>query len=314
MREAAPPPSTAVQLVAGALAGGLARVAVAPLDVVKIRLQVQVEPLRSGLGKYTGLRQACLLIAREEGLAGLWRGTAPALLLWVPYTALQFAALARINAACTAAGVAPDQPPASFVNGGAAAAAATLATYPLDLLRTVMAAQGVPAVYPTVWAAARGTVAAHGAGGLFAGLSFTMLEIVPYAALQFGSYAALKTALAARPGAPPGGAEALGATDRFAAGLLAGSAAKLAFHPLDVAKKRLQIAGLARSPAYGARVPRGAYRGILGALGRLVRQEGVAGLYKGLLPNLLKAAPASGITFAVYEGTLALAAHLQREQ
>ena len=59
---------------------------------------MQLEPTRSGLGKYTGLRQAVALIAKEEGLRGLWRGTAPALLLWVPYTAIQFAALARFNA------------------------------------------------------------------------------------------------------------------------------------------------------------------------------------------------------------------------
>lgn len=59
---------------------------------------MQLEPTRSGLGKYTGLRQAAALIAKEEGLRGLWRGTAPALLLWVPYTAIQFAALARFNA------------------------------------------------------------------------------------------------------------------------------------------------------------------------------------------------------------------------
>jgi solute carrier family 25 thiamine pyrophosphate transporter 19 len=117
-----------VQALAGALAGGVARCFVAPLDVIKIRLQarialrnaqpptclappaltwhlaphappqVQIEPTRSGLGKYTGLRQACALIVKEEGVRGLWRGTAPALLLWVPYTAIQFAALARFNA------------------------------------------------------------------------------------------------------------------------------------------------------------------------------------------------------------------------
>jgi solute carrier family 25 thiamine pyrophosphate transporter 19 len=44
----------------------------------------------------------------------------------------------------------------------------------LDLLRTVMAAQGVPPVYPSVAAAARGTVRQRGVGGLFAGLSFTV--------------------------------------------------------------------------------------------------------------------------------------------
>ena len=33
----------------------------------------------------------------------------------------------------------------------------------------------------------------------------------------------------------------------------------------------------------------------------IAQVEGVAALYKGLVPTLLKVAPASGITFAVYE-------------
>lgn len=42
--------------MAGAFAGGVSRVVVAPLDVVKIRMQVQVEPV-SGMsgGKYRGI-------------------------------------------------------------------------------------------------------------------------------------------------------------------------------------------------------------------------------------------------------------------
>jgi len=239
--------------------------------------------------------------------------------------------------------VEPHRPPASFAGGASAAAVATLCTYPLDLLRTVMAAQGVPPVYPSVAAAARGTVRQRGVGGLFAGLSFTariagclrlwcfpltrslvclspqLLEIIPYAALQFGSYEALKSALLARRAADASGAgsagaapPALGALDKFVAGVAAGSAAKLALHPLDVAKKRLQVAGLARSAAYGAPVQVGAYRGIVAALAAVARAEGVAGLYKGLLPNVLKAAPASGITFVVYEGIVTLAASMQQ--
>lgn len=40
----------------------------------------------------------------------------------------------------------------------------------------------------------------------------------------------------------------------FTCGLAAGLLAKLASHPLDVAKKRFQVAGLPRSLRYGARV------------------------------------------------------------
>lgn len=45
--------------------------------------------------------------------------------------------------------------------------------------------------------AARGIVAAHGVAGLYRGLSITLLEIVPYAALQFGVYDALTAAVVA---------------------------------------------------------------------------------------------------------------------
>jgi hypothetical protein len=51
----------------------------------------------------------------------------------------------------------------------------------------------------------------------------------------------------------------------FCCGLVAGLMAKLATHPLDVAKKRFQVAGLQRSLRYGARVDmvRPACKGLL---------------------------------------------------
>jgi len=165
-----------------------------------------------------------------------------------------------------------------------------------------MAAQGVPAVYPTLASALRGTLRERGARGLLAGLGLTLTEIIPYAGLQFGSYEALKAGLLARRGR---GEAPLAAWERFGCGLLAGCAAKLALHPLDVAKKRMQVQGLARAASYGASVRAGAYRGAVHCLLSLARAEGAAGLYKGLLPNLLKAAPASGITFVAYEAITA---------
>lgn len=58
----------ATHALAGGLAGASARLIVGPLDVVKIRMQVQLEPVARGLNsKYTGLRQALLSILKEEG-------------------------------------------------------------------------------------------------------------------------------------------------------------------------------------------------------------------------------------------------------
>jgi solute carrier family 25 (mitochondrial thiamine pyrophosphate transporter), member 19 len=222
----------------------------------------------------------------------------------------------------------PDQPPASFLCGAGAAAVATTVTYPLDLLRTLMAAQGVPPAYPTMGAAVRGTLATRGPAGLVAGLGVTLAEIIPYAGLQFGTYAALKQAVAharakRQAGRVPSNsdgssAEGLTSWEKFMCGVLAGSASKLALHPADVVKKRLQVMGLRRHASYGASLALGSYTGAMQCLGAIARTEGIHGLYKGVVPNILKAAPASGITFVVYEGLLTAykatrAAHEEQE-
>jgi len=67
----------ALDATAGALAGCVARFVVGPLDVIKIRFQVQLEPIARAAGgvsqlgvasKYTGLKQALVTIVREEGI------------------------------------------------------------------------------------------------------------------------------------------------------------------------------------------------------------------------------------------------------
>ena len=62
---------------AGAIAGCISRFVVGPLDVLKIRFQVQIEPIAESCSavlpgqltsKYTGMRQALVTIFKEEGV------------------------------------------------------------------------------------------------------------------------------------------------------------------------------------------------------------------------------------------------------
>ncbi|KXJ12031.1 Mitochondrial thiamine pyrophosphate carrier [Exaiptasia diaphana] len=76
--------------ICGSIAGALTRVIAQPLDVVKIRFQLQVEPTYSGTshkptGKYTGVGQAFKLVYKEEGVPALWKGHVPAQILSIAY-------------------------------------------------------------------------------------------------------------------------------------------------------------------------------------------------------------------------------------
>jgi len=72
---------------------------------------------------------------------------------------------------------------------------------------------------------------------------------------------------------------------------------------MDLHFSLLQIEGLQRHPRYGARVEHRAYRNMFDAMQRIMRLEGWAGLYKGIIPSTVKAAPAGAVTFVAYELT-----------
>jgi solute carrier family 25 citrate transporter 1 len=76
-------------LLIGGLSGGMGPLVNNPLDVVKTRLQKQiVHPGKEP--KYTGLSQACVVIAKEEGVLALWKGITPRLLRIMPGQAITF--------------------------------------------------------------------------------------------------------------------------------------------------------------------------------------------------------------------------------
>jgi len=286
-----------VDAVAGAFAGCISRLVVQPLDVIKIRLQVQVESSMMSQ-KYSSARQAFSSIIREEGLKGLWRGTVPAQMLSIPYCAVQFATLRVVRDVCANLKVdeTKNKQLISFGSGAAAGVVATFASYPFDYLRTVLAAQGEPAVFRTTWDAALHTLETRGIRGLYAGVAPTFLEIVPYAALQFGVYDLLRERWDSLQ------ISGNQATKSFVCGLAAGILAKAATHPLDVLKKRYQVAGLPRSLRYGRRVSQNVSRlSLVQYAATMYRHEGIRGFYRGLNPSLLKAAPSAAVTLTAFE-------------
>ena len=85
----------------------------------------------------------------SSGMQGLWRGTLPGQLLTIPYTAVQFVTLQQVRHFAHESGISDSMggKSLSFVSGAMAGAAATIASYPFDILRTTLAAQGEPKVH-----------------------------------------------------------------------------------------------------------------------------------------------------------------------
>ena len=106
-------------------------------------------------------------------------------------------------------------------------------------------------------------------------------------------------------------------------GALSGVISKTAVYPLDMVRKRLQIQGSEQQKSIMGSTGSGASFGSAAAkapttmwrcMVHIVRQEGYLALYKGLLPGILKAAPASAVTFLVFSQTGALIERTRRPQ
>ncbi|KAL1794770.1 hypothetical protein ACET3X_006586 [Alternaria dauci] len=277
-------------VVAGAVAGLVSRFVIAPLDVIKIRLQLQIHSLSDPLSVqhvqgpvYKGTLGTLKQILREEGVTGLWKGNIPAELMYLTYGSAQFSAYNSVT---------------NFISGASAGAAATTATYPLDLLRTRFAAQGKDRVYTSIIASVKHIAQHEGPRGFFRGLGAGVSQIVPYMGLFFASYESLKPITASSPMPLP-----LGSSDAVA-GVIASVLSKTAVYPLDTTRKRLQVQGPMRDRYVHRNIP--TYNGVISTIAHIWKHEGRRGMYRGLTVSLLKAAPASAVTMWTYERAMGL--------
>jgi hypothetical protein len=56
------------------------------------------------------------------------------------------------------------------------------------------------------------------------------------------------------------------------------------------------------------------YKGVADVLRKTLAREGVGGLYKGLVPNVLRVMPQSALTFLVYETVMRQLQNMSKEK
>uniref|UniRef100_A0A182WI34 Mitochondrial thiamine pyrophosphate carrier n=1 Tax=Anopheles minimus TaxID=112268 RepID=A0A182WI34_9DIPT len=291
--------------LAGGLTGCITRFICQPLDVLKIRLQLQVEPIKAGSSrsKYRSIAQTVACIYREEGLLAFWKGHNPAQVLSLVYGVAQFSFYERFNR------ILRDLPlldghdqTRQFLCGACSGSFAALTIMPLDVIRTRLVSQDPGRGYRNALQGLGEIYRHEGIRGLYRGVGPAMLQIAPLAGGQFMFYNLFGTIVKRLEGLP---AEAqLPSGELFVCGGLAGFCTKLLVYPLDLTKKRLQIQGFAQSrQTFGQHF---VCRHMIHCLVQVGRGEGLRGLYKGLLPSLLKAGCTSAFYFTIYDTLLLL--------
>jgi len=295
--------------LAGGLSGVFSRLILQPLDVAKIRMQLQVEAKTSR--KYSGLLNLTFLMAREEGLASLWKGHIAAQLLSLSYGVASFGAFEVLTKLSyqqrlkwSKNGVISDSKYKTidhFLCGSLGGCVATLASLPFDVIRTRMVAQPESKkMYSSVHDAVLKLYSEGGVRAYYKGLVPTLAAIGPQTGLQFAFYSLftemLNTVVTAHDDIL--NHEVMTTFGSLLCGGLAGLSSKLTVYPLDTVKKRLQISGWQGRVSLGSTL---VYTGTLHCFRDVLAREGGRGLYKGVGPALLKASVASSLNFWLYE-------------
>jgi solute carrier family 25, member 33/36 len=278
-----------ISIFAGGIGGGVGALVTCPLEVVKTRMQAlshrnlaaqQKQPL--GYGVARALRHVWM----TEGMRGMFRGIVPTLVGVVPARSLYFTTYTSLKRHFVDGGLASDGPLLHMLCAAAAGVATASATNPIWMVKTRMqlstSSGGDSAIALT-----RQIVRQEGVIALWRGVSASYLGVAE-TALQWVVYEQMKRRVIERRAALGKDDVQPSAVELFAVASAAKLFASTCTYPHEVARTRL-------------REPDIPYKGLFDCLKQIARHEGIAGLYGGLGPHLIRVVPNTAITFMTFE-------------
>ncbi|XP_077416798.1 calcium-binding mitochondrial carrier protein SCaMC-2-A [Vanacampus margaritifer] len=267
-------------LVAGGGAGAVSRTCTAPLDRVKVMMQVY-GTRSNNMCIMSGLMQ----MIKEGGVRSLWRGNGVNIIKIAPESALKFMAYEQIKRL-----IGSDKQTLNilerFVAGSLAGVIAQSAIYPMEVLKTRLALR-TTGQYAGISDCAKQIFRREGLAAFYKGYVPNMLGIIPYAGIDLAVYETLKNSYLQQYGASNPGVLVL-----LACGTVSSTCGQLASYPLALVRTRMQAqaaTGISQQATMTA------------LFQQILRAEGPTGLYRGLAPNFLKVIPAVSISYVVYE-------------
>jgi solute carrier family 25 (adenine nucleotide translocator) protein 4/5/6/31 len=273
-----------LDMALGGVSGAIVKTAMAPVERVKLLLQTQdsnPKVISGEIPKYTGIGDCFKRVSAEQGASAFWRGN---LVNCIRYAPQQGSALAFNDQIKR---MVPKYNPKTdyakdfamkLIAGGVAGGAANIVCYPFDFARTRLASdlgkgQGQ---FNGIADCIQKTVATGGITGLYRGSAITVAGAFVYRGGQLGLFAQIQDM---NPYKSDKGM--IGIVAAFVCATVARTITTPFNYPFDTIRRRMMLDS--DKPAEERM-----YKSAIDCMMKVSKNEGLGGVYKGLVPELFR--------------------------
>jgi solute carrier family 25 (mitochondrial adenine nucleotide translocator), member 4/5/6/31 len=267
-----------IDWLTGGISAAVSKTAVAPIERVKLLLQVQ-DASKTIEKKYTGIIDVFVRVPKEQGFLALWRGNLANVIRYFPTQALNFA-FKDTYKNMFMKGVDKKKDPwkflfANLASGGAAGATSLFFVYPLDFARTRLAAdvgkKGSREFNGLVDCLTK-IAKSDGPIGLYRGFFVSVQGIIIYRAAYFGCFDTIKAMVSTDP-------KNMNFFMTWAIAQVVTVCSGILSYPWDTIRRRMMMQS-GRADIM--------YKNTWDCAVKIVKNEGLKAMYKGALSNVFR--------------------------
>jgi len=248
-------------IIAGSVAGVVSRTLVAPIELYRIQRQNPFVPNST-------MRD----VVKREGIRYLWKGNSTNCIRIIPQLSINWTMYQKIKPFNER--IFPNTKVSNFVSGVETGVTSMLLTYPLEISRSFLSLQTNKNKYTGI----TDIIRKNSIRQLYQGVHASLIGYGLLTGLQYSSYGYINDFIK----------DTMFDTKLLSGGIC-GCFSVSIMYPGDLIRRRLQLQNFDPS------VPK--YNGIIDCIRKVVRLEGIPGLYRGLLANYAKTFPTFAIQF-----------------
>jgi len=280
-------------LLSGGVAAAVSKTAVAPIERVKLLLQVQDASKQiSADKKYKGIIDCFSRVSKEQGFWSLWRGNLANVIRYFPTQALNFAFKDQYRQMFLG-GVDKNKQfwrffVGNLASGGLAGATSLCFVYPLDFARTRLAADVGKGAAEREFSGLGNCLSkiykSDGLYGLYRGFSVSVQGIIIYRAAYFGFFDTIKSFVTVGDKAP----------NFFVTWAIAQAVtvvSGIASYPFDTVRRRMMMQSGRKDLLY---------KNTLDCWKKISQKEGTRAFFKGALSNVFRGT-GGALVLTIYE-------------